>query len=103
MTYGITTTITADASVYDTLHRQLLQRTGGVIPGLLVHIGRSVDEGFQVTEVWESKDQFDRCNREVVWPLAAELFGQGGPVTPSSMEEFEPRGLVIPTGPARAT
>lgn len=23
---------------------------------------------FHVIEVWESKDQFDRCNRDIIWP-----------------------------------
>jgi hypothetical protein len=40
MTYGIITTITGDSSMYDMLHGELLQRTGGQIAGLLLHIGR---------------------------------------------------------------
>lgn len=96
MMYGIITTITGDTSMYDTLHGELLQRTGGEITGLLLHIGRTTEQGFQVIEVWESKDQFDRCNREVIWPLASQILSDSATAAPVATEEFEPRGLVIP-------
>jgi hypothetical protein len=96
MTYGIITTITGDSSMYDMLHGELLQRTGGQIAGLLLHIGRTAEQGFQVIEVWESKDQFDRCNRDIIWPLASQILTNGAVAAPVATEEFEPRGLVIP-------
>jgi hypothetical protein len=96
MTYGIVTTITGDGSMYDKLHGELLQRTGGEIAGLLLHIGRTTERGFQVIEVWESKDQFDRANHDIVWPLASQILGNDAVSAPVATEEFEPRGLVIP-------
>jgi len=96
MTYGIITTITGDSSMYDKLHGELLQRTGGQIAGLLLHIGKTTEQGFQVIEIWESKDQFDRCNRDIIWPLASQVLTNDAAAAPVATEEFEPRGLVIP-------
>ena len=94
MTYGIVTTVVGDVEVYDRLHEALLARTAAAVDGLLVHVCRRTGDGFQVIEVWESEEQLDRCNREVLWPLAAEL---GLPLTedPPVVEAFEPRGLVL--------
>lgn len=85
--------------MYDAVHTALLARTGTHVDGLLLHIGRATPDGFQVIEVWTSRDHYDRYNRDLVAPLIAELAGDNAP-TPSSqdIEEFEVRGLVIPTG-----
>jgi hypothetical protein len=50
--------------------------------------------------VWESRDHYDRYNRELVEPLIAVLAGTAGPSPSGSqhVEEFEVRGLVIPSG-----
>ncbi|MCW2809975.1 MAG: hypothetical protein JWP61_433 [Friedmanniella sp.] len=48
-------------------------------------------------EVWESQEQLDHYNRTVVWPLSERLFGGGEMPTPT-VEEFDVRGLVVPTG-----
>ena len=67
MTYGVIVTVTRPVESYDTLHRELLGVTDPTsVEGLLVHVGRSVPGGLQVLEVWESKDQFDQYNRDVV-------------------------------------
>ena len=74
----------------------ILVGTGAKIDGLLVHIGRSTTSGFQVIEVWESREHFDRYNREVVGPAIADLAqGQSPPAMPSPVE-FDVHGLVIP-------
>ena len=96
MTYGVIVTMSGPIEMYDSLHRELLQRTGGKVDGMLLHVARQVPDGYEVIEVWESKDQADRSNREIVWPLAAEVWqGQPMPGEPQ-IEEFEVRGVVIP-------
>jgi len=55
----------------------------GFEDGLLVHIGRATTDGFQVVEVWESKEHYDRVNTDIVFPLVREL---GGDQPPSSTE-----------------
>lgn len=96
MTYGVIFTVADDIKSYDRLHHELLLRTGGTMAGLLVHIGRATPDGFEVIEVWETKDHCDRCNQEVIWPLAAQVFSDQAPSAAPTIKEFEVRGLVIP-------
>jgi hypothetical protein len=99
MTYGIVFDITAPVELYDQMHQELLSRAGTSIEGLLVHIGRPTSTGFQIIEVWDSKDRLDHYNRTLVWPMMAEL-GVTGPagMPPQAEEEFEVRGLLLPSG-----
>ena len=94
MTFGVITTIVGEIDAYDRLHRALLQRTGGVLDGMLLHLARQTGDGFQIVEIWETKEQFERCNREIVWPLAAEI-AAGLPPDAPVIEEFDPRGLIL--------
>ena len=73
----------------------MLERTGPAVDGLLVHLVRPTADGFQAIEVWESREDYERGNREVVGPVFAEVLrGQSPP--PSAVTEFEVRGLVLP-------
>lgn len=95
MTYAVTMDVAEPVELYDTFHRALLERTGGAVDGLLVHLARQAGEGFQVVEVWESREDFERATAEIVGPVAAEVL-QGRPRTPTTVTEFEVRGLVLP-------
>ena len=62
-----------------------------------MHVGRATTDGFQIVEVWESKEHYDRANTEVVFPLMRELGGdQLLHSTEQATEAFDVRGLVIP-------
>jgi len=98
MVFGIITNVTAPAEVYDAMHVEVLRRSDPTAAGLLLHVGRATDEGFQVIEVWESKDRFDTFNHEVMYPLMNELAGPGPAPAPPRVEEFDVRGLVVPGG-----
>lgn len=98
MTYGFVVTMPAPVELYDDLHQQLLRSTRGAVEGLLLHIGRQVKGGFQVMEVWETREQCDRYNREVVWPLTVQASLDHPPSGEPVIEEFEVRGLVIQAG-----
>jgi hypothetical protein len=94
--FGIRTSVPAPAEVYDSIHAELRRRTGAKVDGLLVHIGRATDDGFEVIEIWQSRDDFDRYAKEVVTPVLTELMhGQAPPADDGSVP-FEVRGLVIP-------
>jgi hypothetical protein len=95
MTWGVVMDVAAPAEVYDAVHARLLDRTDGRAEGLLVHLARGTDTGFQVVEVWESKDHFERYQTELVGPLLAEISGGQTPEPPVATE-FEVRGLVLP-------
>ena len=45
-------------SMYDAVHSEVLRATGGEI-ALLVHVGRTTAEGFQVIEVRDSQESCD--------------------------------------------
>jgi hypothetical protein len=94
--YGVVTEVPAPVELYDAAHAAIGQHSGAKIDGLLVHIGRSTSSGFQVIEIWESQEHFDRYNRDVVGLVMANLAqGQPAPAVPPPVE-FDVRGLVIP-------
>ncbi len=94
MTYGFAMDVAAPIEFYDALHAEIGRRSAGAADGMLLHVGRATPSGFQVTEVWESKEQWDRFATEVVGPALAEL--TGGQVREPEVEGFEPRGLIVP-------
>jgi hypothetical protein len=96
MTYGIVIDVPAPIEMYDAVHAAVIGRTGSSIDGLLCHIGRPTEGGFQIVEVWESKEDCDRYNDQVVGPVIAELSGgREMPPGESVSEQFEVRGLII--------
>lgn len=83
---------------YDATHAELLRRTGGHVEGLIVHVCRATDGGFQVLEVWTDRAACERADRELVAPILAERAeaASGTPHPSPRIEEFAVRGLVIP-------
>lgn len=99
MTWGVTVDVPAPADLYDALHAILLRRTGCAVEGLLVHVARATDDGFQVIEVWESRRDYERYAEELVAPALAELTGGQLPDGTGGTEiPFDVRGLVLPAG-----
>ena len=97
MTHGLVMDVPAPIEFYDAVHAEVTRRGAGRDDGLLLHIGRATPGGFQVLEVWESKEQCDRFHAEVVGPaVAAVSAGQAPPGEPA-VAEFEPRGLIVPS------
>ena len=96
MAYAFVLDVPAPIEFYDALHAEIGRRTVGNPDGLLVHVGRETRGGFQITEIWESKELCDRYNAEVVDPALALLSGGQAPPGEPAMEEFEPRGLIVP-------
>ena len=92
--YGVITTVPAPVELYDEIHR----RVGATVDGLLVHVGRAINDGFQTLEVWESKEHYDRA-MEIAVSLMRDLAEDlPQPSTEQSAEVFEVRGIVIPRG-----
>jgi hypothetical protein len=97
--YGVITTVPAPVEMYDGMHAEMTRRAGTSVDGLLVHVGRATTDGFEVLEVWESKEQHDRANTDLVFPLMRELAGdQPLPSMEQATEAFDVHGLVIPRG-----
>ncbi len=111
VTYAVTIDVHAPAAAYQALHAQLLERTGGQVDGLLVHLARPTADGFQVLEVWDTKASYDHFNDTVIAPLTAQAGlappagttddgATAGPPTPAmSVTQIDVSGLIIPRGP----
>jgi hypothetical protein len=114
MTYAVSIDVHVPAAVYQALHAQHLEhleRTGGQVDGLLVHLARPTADGFQVLEVWDTKASYDHFNDTVIAPLATEagFTPRAGtdtdgpaaqpPILSMSVTEIDISGLVIPRGP----
>jgi hypothetical protein len=96
MAYGLVMDVPAPIEFYDALHAEIGRRTTGGVDGMLLHVGRETRGGFQVTEVWESKELYDRFSAEILGPALAHLSGGQSPPVEPAMEEFDPRGLIVP-------
>ena len=100
--YGVITRVPAPVEMYDGMHAEMLKmerRSGTSVDGCLVHVGRATPDGFEVLEVWESKEHYDRANADIVVPLMQKLTGdQPAPRIEQATEVFEVHGLVIPRG-----
>jgi hypothetical protein len=96
--YAHVVNVPAPAGVYDATHAELIRRTGGHVDGLIVHVCRATEDGFQVLEVWSDRSASERADRELVAPiLAAQAAAAPDASMPAPrVEEFAVRGLVIP-------
>ena len=97
--YAHLTEMPGSVEFYDLIHAQTLRQTQGNVDGLLVHIARGTPAGFQVIEDWTDRDSCVRANQQILDPIIASLAGPSvsGPGSPEPrLEEFTPRGLVLP-------
>lgn len=91
MAYGEIIRVRAPLDVYRALHRQVTDDLGTSIPeGALLHIARPTEDGFEIIEVWESKEQADTFTRDVFGPAAAKVGGAGANGPAPEVIEFEP-------------
>jgi hypothetical protein len=97
MTWGMRMDVAAPVEMYDAMHQELLRTVGPTIDGLLLHLAWPTPAGFQVIEVWESREPFERYRAEHIDPLMMRaLDGKAPPTT--VVEEIDVRGLVLPQG-----
>jgi hypothetical protein len=81
---------------YHAVHKEVIDLVGSDDPaGLLVHLAYSTGTGYDMVEVWESKEQLDAFNRDIV-SQATERVGTtvGGP--PPEFIEFDPVEVITP-------
>jgi len=95
--YGVLSRVPAPAEMYDAMHDEILRRGEGKGEGLVVHVTRATSDGFEILEVWESREHFERFNREVVGPVMADLAPGPPPAPGQGIDEFDVRGLVVPS------
>jgi hypothetical protein len=64
---------------YDEINKRMGLTPGGPGPaGSISHWATMTDKGLMVTDVWESREQFDKFAQEKIGPLSAEV-GFAGP------------------------
>jgi hypothetical protein len=95
--YGYTMHVPAPIETYNAMHKAVMEVTEevGGVEGLVLHLAYATDEGFDLTEVWESKEQLETFNRDV-FPRA--MARAGVPVDGPQPEpvEFVPAAVVTP-------
>lgn len=96
--YGIVLDVPAPAEMYDGVHARVVAQVGSAVDGLLVHVGRATETGFQVFEVWESENHYQRFNADVVFPLMDGAGVANSSLIDQAAHEFEVRGLIVPRG-----
>lgn len=96
MPYATHTTLDAPVAMYHAIHARVLAATGGIVDGLLVHLARPTSTGFEVFEVWESREHCDAFFHDVLGAIMAAAAADAGSVQPPHVEDFTPSGLVIP-------
>jgi len=95
MTYGMIVRVQAPVGVYHGAHGEVLAALDGrKADGLLCHIAKPVDGGFEVIEVWESEADAVRFNEQVVVPAMVRA-GIALPDPPPEPTEFEVLGVMV--------
>ena len=93
--YGYTMHVPAPIDAYHAMHRAVMQvadEVGGV-EGLLLHVAYPTDQGFDLTEVWETEEALDAFNRDVL-PKAMARAGVSVDGAQPDAVEFIPAGVV---------
>ena len=95
--YAYTMHVPAPIDVYDAMHQAVLaviaEQGGG--DGLILHLAYATDQGFDVTEVWTSEQQFGAFYESVL-PEAMARAGLPMDGPQPQPVEFVPAGVMTP-------
>lgn len=77
----------ASLEVYDQINERIGLLPGGPpsAPEELFHWVRKTDEGFRVTDVWQSREAFEKFARERLYPVLEEV----GVLHPPTVQFFD--------------
>ena len=94
--YGYVLRSREPIEAYIALHKEVVDIVGTDDPsGLLVHIAYPTEQGYDMLEVWESKDQLDAFTRDIVSQAFQRLgIPMDGPQP--EVAEFEPVEVITP-------
>ena len=96
--YGYTLHFPAPIDAYLAMHKavlEVLDEEGEAAEGLLLHFAYPTERGFDLTEVWESKEHLDTFNRDV-FPKAMSRAGLPADSPQPPPEEFTPAAVMTP-------
>ncbi|HSE09610.1 MAG TPA: hypothetical protein VLB29_13170 [Nocardioidaceae bacterium] len=93
--YGYTIHVPQPIEAYQAMHKAVLEvaEEAGGVEGLVLHLAYATDSGFDLTEVWEERGQFEAFNRDV-FPKAMARAGLSMEGPPPQPVEFDPAGVV---------
>lgn len=95
VTYGVVIKVLAPIQAYEASHGEVEKEIGGESPdGMILHVARATDEGFEIFELWESQAHADKFNEEVVGPAIMRSGADMSGPEPE-MTVFEPVGLML--------
>jgi hypothetical protein len=104
MAYGVVVNVPAPMDMYRAVNAQVNEAMGDDTPaGLVVHIARETPDGFQVIEVWESKQQADEFADNVLAPIIDRVSDGQAPPREDISEEFVVANFFLGTGAAAAS
>ena len=92
--YSISYQVPAPIEAYDALHEAVKSVTDSDGEGLVVHIARPTESGFEIIEVWESEQHFGTFITQTFPKAVAKLGGLGDLQAPP-VEQFELRGFLV--------
>lgn len=93
MTFSVRFRVPMPITAYDAMHG-VVKQIAGANTGLLAHLAWETPEGFEILEVWESREDYERFVA-AVWPQVVQRLGMGDVPAPAA-EELTLRGLVLP-------
>jgi hypothetical protein len=94
--YAFSVDVPMPLSMYEQVLNDLRASGKDAPPERLLHVCAATDDGFRITEIWQSHEAVDRYGDEVMRPAIAKVAGEeavaGGP---PPNQEFELRGLQL--------
>ncbi len=93
MTYDVRFRVPMPIEAYDAMHG-VVKEIAGHDAGMLAHLAWETGEGFEILEVWETREAYERFVA-AVWPQVVQRLGLGETPAPEG-EQFTLRGLVLP-------
>lgn len=99
MAWGATFDVSdTSTDFYDQAMQKLVAEvTHGIPEGCIVHIMSPTDDGYRVTEVWESEEHWQRFRNDILTPLLQRLVGE------ESLEQPDPQPFPVHDVRARST
>jgi hypothetical protein len=96
MTWAMRMDVAAPVEMYEAMHAELLRTVDSAVDGLLLHLACPTPTGFQIVEVWESRELYEHHSAQLVAPVMARAL-DGKPPPATVLEEIDLRGLMLPS------
>jgi hypothetical protein len=93
MSYGVLIDIPASAEFYAAAHAEFSKYP---TEALILHVAWPAENGHQVVEVWQSKEDYERWTGAHVGAVMGALAAAGWTLPEPAITEFTPLGIVVP-------